>query len=569
MGAADSIDLSGKDRKIILELLKKHVPGIKVWAYGSRVKWTAKPASDLDIAVFIADGQKERLSALREAFEESSLPFRVDLFAWDNIPVEFHKNILEKYYVLQDNEKSSPKSSWQKVKLGGYCDKIGSGATPTGGSNVYLSEGNIAFIRSQHVYNDSFHGEGIVYLKDNDADALRNVTVNENDILINITGDSVARVCLAPKEFIPARVNQHVAIIRVKHGIFDARFVRYYLITPAMQQYLLSIACSGGTRNALTKTMLENLEIPKPPLPEQKRIADILSAFDDKIELNRKMCKTLEAMAQALFKSWFIDFDPVLDNALAAGNEIPDELKEKAVLRESLGDARKPLPEDVRKLFPAEFELTEEIGWIPKGWRVQSVDSTIQINPSVTLKKPTTAPFVDMKALPTSGFSIMEISEKPYSGGAKFQNGDVLMARITPCLENGKTGIVDFLEDAQVGFGSTEFNVLRGKNAIHTPYVACLSRNERFRTHCIQGMVGSSGRQRVSNACFSAFFLALPEKEKILEMFNHIVDASFKKISIHSKQQRILATFRDILLVKLLSGETSISEAEKLEEEIE
>ncbi len=107
-----------------------------------------------------------------------------------------------------------------------------------------------------------------------------------------------------------------------------------------------------------------------PLLPEQKAIAHVLGTLDDRIELNRQMNETLESMAQALFKSWFVDFDPVIDNALAGGKEIPEALKQKAQARAALGDKRRPLPEEIRTLFPDEFTYSDELGWIPKGWEV-------------------------------------------------------------------------------------------------------------------------------------------------------------------------------------------------------
>jgi type I restriction enzyme S subunit len=186
----------------------------------------------------------------------------------------------------------------------------------------------------------------------------------------------------------------------------------------------------------------------------------------------------------------------------------------------------------------------------------------------VKLAKNTIAPFVDMKALPTTGFFVLEVITKAYSGGAKFQNGDVLLARITPCLENGKTAIADFLDGNQVGFGSTEFIVHRGKGEMKTPFVACLSRNEKFRDHCIQSMVGSSGRQRVQNACFSNFYLALPESEHLLKQFHLLTVGNFEQITKHSEQIRVLSKLRDTLLPKLLSGEMRIPEAEKLMEDL-
>jgi type I restriction enzyme S subunit len=207
-------------------------------------------------------------------------------------------------------------SEWDTVELKNVCLKIGSGATPKGGNSVYLPEGKFSLIRSQNIRNDAFDHSGLAFIEEHHAEKLSNVCVQEKDVLLNITGDSVARCCQVDPTVLPARVNQHVAIIRPDPAILDPSFLRYYFVSPVMQNEMLSMAGIGATRNALTKGMIENFEIPLPPLPEQKAIAHILGSLDDKIELNRKMNETLEGMAQALFKSWFVDFDPVIDNIL-------------------------------------------------------------------------------------------------------------------------------------------------------------------------------------------------------------------------------------------------------------
>ncbi|WP_096253385.1 restriction endonuclease subunit S [Escherichia coli] len=262
-------------------------------------------------------------------------------------------------------------SKWEKVRLGDYCIKIGSGATPKGGSSVYTDTGNTYFIRSQNIYNDGFNTNGLVFINDEAAFKLKNVEVQENDVLINITGDSVARVCIAPGSFLPARVNQHVAIIRPKSNEFDSRFLRYFLSSPHQQALLLTLASAGATRHALTKGMIEDLQVPKPPLNIQISIANILEFFDKKIEKNNYQNQTLEKMSQTLFKSWFVDFDPVIDNALDAGNPIPEALQSRAELRQKVRNCAdfKPLPAEIRSLFPSEFEETE-LGWVPKGWSI-------------------------------------------------------------------------------------------------------------------------------------------------------------------------------------------------------
>ena len=166
---------------------------------------------------------------------------------------------------------------WRAFRLGDVCSKIGSGATPRGGSSVYLEEGEIALVRSQNVYNDGFHRDGLVYLTEQHADELSNVELAENDILLNITGDSVARSCQVPLTILPARVNQHVAIIRTDPTVLWPGFLRYYLVSPAMQAEMLSLAGAGATRNALTKGMVESFQVFAPvDVAEQRAIAHIL-----------------------------------------------------------------------------------------------------------------------------------------------------------------------------------------------------------------------------------------------------------------------------------------------------
>lgn len=234
-------------------------------------------------------------------------------------------------------------SDWRDLALGDNCSKIGSGATPRGGKDSYRG-GKTTLIRSQNIYNNQFIHDGLVKINDKQADELRNVIIEENDILLNITGDSVARCCQVVKDVLPARVNQHVAIIRPDPKILDSLFLRYVLVSPAMQSYLLALSSAGATRNALTKGMLESLIIPTPPLPEQRAIAHILGTLDDKIELNRKRNETLEAMARALFKDWFVDFCPV---------------------RAKMDDRDPYLPAEIWDLFP---EKLDEEGK-PEGWK--------------------------------------------------------------------------------------------------------------------------------------------------------------------------------------------------------
>jgi type I restriction enzyme S subunit len=196
---------------------------------------------------------------------------------------------------------------WTRTTLGSVCSKIGSGATPRGGKEAY-KEAGISLIRSQNVLDFSFSMDGLAFIDEQQAGRLDNVSVQSGDVLINITGDSVARVCLAPDELLPARVNQHVAIVRAVPNQADPEFLLYVLQN--LKGHLLSLASAGATRNALTKQMLEGLVIPLPSLAEQKEVARTLSVLDREIANNRNINHRLEQMAQAIFKSWFVDFEP-------------------------------------------------------------------------------------------------------------------------------------------------------------------------------------------------------------------------------------------------------------------
>ena len=198
--------------------------------------------------------------------------------------------------------------SWEYIRLGDVCAKIGSGATPKGGSTVYIDEGT-SFIRSQNIYNLEFSHEGLAHITEDAAKKLNGVAVQKDDVLINITGDSVARTCMVPDAVLPARVNQHVAIVRPDSNRLNPRFLNYYLASPYMQSLMLGLAIGkGASRNAMTKDMLANFNILCPPIEIQESIVGILSTYDALIENNQKQIKLLEEAARRLYKEWFVNF---------------------------------------------------------------------------------------------------------------------------------------------------------------------------------------------------------------------------------------------------------------------
>jgi type I restriction enzyme S subunit len=242
-------------------------------------------------------------------------------------------------------------------------------------------------------------------------------------------------------------------------------------------------------------------------------------------------------MARALFKSWFIDFDPV--RAKAAG--------------------RKPsgLDSVTAALFPASFE-TSSFGKTPKGWKVCTVPDAFEVNPTRSLSKGQIAPYLEMANMPTSSARALAWQYREFGSGMRFINGDVLIARITPCLENGKTAYVDFLDDGQTGWGSTEYIVLRSKPPLPTTCAYFLARNDDFRAHVIRNMTGTSGRQRAPAECLNKYFVVIPS-EKIAQHFGEVIAPMLKVMKTNDEQSTSLVDACDALFPRLLSGDIDIT----------
>lgn len=320
-------------------------------------------------------------------------------------------------------------------------------------------------------------------------------------------------------KFLPVALAQRIVTLRGKKGVLDNNYLLYLLQTEEMQSQLVGRA-SGTTVIGIKQSELRKVELRLPPLEEQRAIAETLGALDDRIENLRQTNAALQAIAATLFKSWFVDFDGV----------------------------------------PQEDMQESELGLIPKGWRVVSLQEAFEINPKRELKKGTVAPYLDMASVPIAGAVPEMPLKREFSSGTKFINGDTLLARITPCLENGKTAFVSFLQDGQTGWGSTEFIVLRPKPPLPPFFGYLLARREDFRAHAIQAMSGTSGRQRVEVGQLQNFKLTIPA-EAIANSFAAIVQPLQETLFHNETQARTLAALRDTLLPRLISGKLRIPEA--------
>lgn len=432
---------------------------------------------------------------------------------------------------------------WAPIRLGDVCTKIGSGATPRGGSDVYVQDGPYALIRSQNVYNDGFHHDGLAFIDEKHAAELENVEVLEGDVLLNITGDSVARACQVDPSVLPARVNQHVAIIRPDPSQLAPRFLRYVLVSPEMQAKLLSWAGSGGTRNALTKGMIESFDVLAPAdVAEQRAIAHILGSLDDKIELSRRMSETLEAMAQALFKSWFVNFDPVRAKA----------------------EGRDPgLPKPLTDLFPAELD-DSELGGIPEEWKPGTFGNIVELlreqeNP---LDSPGTSfRHFSIPAFDEGQWPKEEPGETIKSLKSRVPPGVVLLSKLNPEIE--RVWLVD-TQPQDRAVCSTEFLVLRPRPPAGRAFAYCLARSPLFRQK-LEGLVTgtSKSHQRAQAASILGLGVVQPLGPPV-QAFEQQAGTLLARTLECRRESRALAALRDSLLPKLISGELRVHDAAKV-----
>ena len=258
---------------------------------------------------------------------------------------------------------------------------------------------------------------------------------------------------------------------------------------------------TGSAVPSLNRNHIHSLKVRIPPLPEQKAIAAVLSSLDDKIDLLHRQNATLEAMAEALFSQLFIT------------------------------------TESQKKL--------------------SAITEWISFNQKRTIAKGDLAPYLEMSNVNTTTFHPSDIAYKDFSSGMKFINGDTLLARITPCLENGKTCYVTFLENEQVGWGSTEYIVMRPGAILHPFFAYCLAKTDDFRGYAENCLTGSSGRQRVDAEHLKQYEIASPTRQSI-EEFNGLAASIVPKLHNNFVQSLALEKLRDTLLPKLMSGEVRV-----------
>lgn len=469
-------------------------------------------------------------------------------------------------------------NGWGVAFLKDISLKIGSGSTPRGGESAYISERtNFAFIRSQNVYDFTFDVTGLRFISDEDANKLKGVHLQKDDVLLNITGDGVtfSRCCLVPEEILPAAVNQHVAIIRLDKTKCLPGYLMAYLCLPETKAYIESFN-AGGSRRAITKGHIESFEIPLPPMIIQEHISRVTFGLLAKRHINIQLNQTLEQMAQALFKSWFVDFDPVVDNALDAGFFEQDlafsnELLRRAEARKAVREhgAFKPLPDPISQLFPAVFEECIEPslglgGWVPQGWKVTMLDEI-----TCELRRGISPNYVEEGGVQVINQKCIRNHEVSYEPARRHDHeakkidgrelciGDVLvnstgvgtLGRIAQVTHLPETTVVD-----------SHVTVVRVKDDVCPIYTfgqLMLSMEGKIE----QLGEGSTGQTELSRKVLSEQLVILPPLDIAMQVEKTFKSISEKQVS-NRKQCSTLTNLRETLLPKLISGELRLDQIE-------
>ena len=487
MGIESAIDITAGQRKTVLSLLEKHLPNTTAWVYGSRAKWTARPQSDLDMVVFATPEQSSRVFDLREAFEESNLPFRVDLFVWDDVPERFRKHIKQDYVVLAEKEELGlVGDGWKTMTLGEFAPFTYGKGLPVGKRNPL---GTIPVFGSNGIvgYHDSSLTEGPT-------------------IIIGRKG-TVGAVHYSP---IPCWPIDTTFFITGNDSALT-RFKYYALSVLGLEHMNSDSAVPGLNRSdAHARTLL------LPEKSEQRAIAHILGTLDDKIELNRRMNETLEEMARALFKSWFVDFDPV---------------------RAKMEGRDTGLPPDVADLFPDRL-VGSELGEIPAGWEVKELGECIELAYGKALKAD------DRKggSIPVYGSN----------GQVGWHDKKLVAGPGIVVGRKGNPGIVTWAHSDFFPIDTTFYVVPRNTDENLPFWFFALTAQDLPSVAADSAVPGLNRNLAYMNRQL------VPDKQ-VIDEFNHYASEIFTRRHSLEEESRTLAALRDTLLPKLISGEMRVN----------
>lgn len=450
-------------------------------------------------------------------------------------------------------------SEWKETTIGELKTLITKGTTPPKGKG-FVEQG-INFIKSESIsYDGKIDTSKFAFIDNETHDNFKRSQIQKDDILFSMAGAFLGKNAVVSEELLPANTNQALAIIRIDKTKALPNFISYCLRNPSMISYVNSMSAQSAQPN-INFQEISSLPINLPPLPEQKAIAHILGSLDDKIELNRKMNQTLEHMAQAMFKSWFVDFDPVIDNALAQGNPIPDEFAERAERRKEAKGKFKALPDNIQKLFPSEFEETEEMGWIPKGWKVGRISDVGKV---ITGKTPPSKnpehfgnkyPFVTPTDFKNYFKIVVDAERKLSDEGYKANKVRILPPNsvIVTCIgsDMGKVVInkIECLTNQQIN------SVIPDTEWITTEYLYhfFVDIYDHLRTLAF----GGSTMPILNKSDFESIQILIPNQDLLNSTSKYLQDIDLK-IEKNVFEIQTLTQQRDTLLPRLISGKLRV-----------
>ncbi len=537
MGIDSAIDITAGQRRTILALLERHLPGTAAWVYGSRAKWTSRPQSDLDIVVFAPPEQARRVRDLQQALEESDLPFRVDLFVWDEVSDQFREQIKAEHVVLFTGHQTA--SKWRSRPLADLVDVRLSSVD----KKIAPTESNVLLCNYTDVYYNSFIRADMNFMGATASEReIEKCTLQLNDVIITKDSekhDDIGVPALVREEIENLVCGYHLAILRPSEHVYGPYL--YYTLTTTPIQHQFHAYANGITRFGLRKADIGLVEVPVPSDCEQRAIAHILGTLDEKIELNRRMNETLEAMARALFKSWFVDFDPV---------------------RAKMEGRDTGLPQHIADLFPDRL-VDSELDKIPEGWEVGCLDDVAgsprrSVNPTEVCAGTS---YIGLEHMPRHSIALTEweSSEKVTSNKSAFRKGEVLFGKLRPYFH--KVGLAPV-----EGICSTDIVVVAPKNTSWSAFVLALVSSVEFVKYTDHTSTGTK-MPRTSWKIMSRYEICLPV-EPVTQAFQNIVGPMLDRIVANIHSNRPLAALRDMLLPKLVSGEIRVPDAERLVGEI-
>ena len=463
-------------------------------------------------------------------------------------------------------------SNWEVIKLNDFVN-IKTGFPFK--SKQYLEHGEgYKLLRGDNVIQGAFRWENVkLWSEDELTEKQKDYFLENGDVILAMDRpwiEAGLKTAQITNRDLPCLLVQRVARLQAKNSE-DQDFLRYLISSYWFVEYLKLVQTGTAIPHISTKQIL-SYETKIPPLEERKKIGSLLRSLDDKIELNLQMNETLEAMAQALFKSWFVNFDPVIDNALAAGNAIPDELIERAEQRKEI---EKKDHSDIQDLFPDEFEFTEEMGWIPKGWASGTIAGISFVKGGYAFKSKdftdTGFPVIKIKninsdrTVNTSDVQFIpnEIAKKVESFWLK--TGDLMMAMTGATV--GKFGLL-VAENKKAYLLNQRVAKFSPISSVSDKiwFIYCFL-NQKSTIDYIVNIAEGSAQPNISADSIMATQLVKPSNE-LINIFNETVDSNLNKMLMNREECLTLEKLRDTLLPKLISGELRIQDAEALVDEV-